>query len=230
MRPRRFSKYPSEKPERENSACKSARCFSVYAPFCAALHAVTAAATYSGRFILPSILKLFTPSCCNSVICSISDRSLRLRSCPVPPAALKGRRHGWAQSPRLPLRAPSTALNRHCPETHMHCAPWTNTSVSKISARQSASISLLVSSRGSTARENPRSRKSRRPAFVPTLICVEACSSISGHIARTSRSTPRSCKISASAESRQTRASKDRQRGSSSSETSVLSVKCHRVP
>ena len=46
----------------------------------------------------------------------------------MPPGAAKGRRQGWAHRPRLPLRPPSKALNKHCPETDMHSAPWTKLS------------------------------------------------------------------------------------------------------
>jgi hypothetical protein len=42
--------------------------------------AAVAAATYSGRFILPSILKDVTPISLSSPKYSVSERSLRLRS------------------------------------------------------------------------------------------------------------------------------------------------------
>ena len=50
------------------------------------------------------------PISSSSLRCPITDRSLRLRSCPVPPFTVNGRRQGWAQPPLFPLLEPSIAL------------------------------------------------------------------------------------------------------------------------
>ena len=71
--------------------------------------AVTAAATYSGRFSRPSILKLATPSASSSRSRSVSVRSFRERAYSRP-WLVKSKRQGWAQRPRLPLLSPSRLL------------------------------------------------------------------------------------------------------------------------
>ena len=80
-RPNVPSGYPVVNPERENTASR----FSV--KFCgiacwskAKRQAAVAAATYSGRFIRPSILKEVTPASASSPIRSIIDKSFKLRS------------------------------------------------------------------------------------------------------------------------------------------------------
>ena len=178
----------------------------------------------------PSILNEQTPRLTSSGKFSIKDKSFKLKSCPVPPSAANGRRQGCAQSPRLPLREPNIALKRHCPETHMQSAPCTNASSSSGAFSESSAISVFASSRGSTAREKPRDARSRSPAGVPTVICVEACRGRSGQRVRARRITPKSCKISASAASRQVRFKVSARFFSSSSDTSVLSVMCARTP
>ena len=110
-RPNRPSRYPVVNPERENTAPRlRIRSGGRGWPSAASRQACVAAATYSGRFMRPSIFALTTPACASSPMRSIMDRSFRLRSCPVPPGAENGRRHGWAHNPRLPLRAPSMEL------------------------------------------------------------------------------------------------------------------------
>ena len=70
--------------------------------------AVVAAATYSGRFMRPSILNEPTPTAAISCIWEISDISFKESAYSLPPP-FQFRRQGWAQSPRLPLRPPSIA-------------------------------------------------------------------------------------------------------------------------
>ena len=109
-RSRRPSKYPCVKPDREKTACSSDSSPSGSGmPSASHRSAVTAAATYSGRFIRPSILAEQTPAAANSSIRCSRLRSFRLRSCSVPPGAAHGRRHVCAHRPRLPLRPPSMA-------------------------------------------------------------------------------------------------------------------------
>ena len=99
------------KPERENTASRSWASWAGMAPWSTAWRqAETAAATYSGRFIRPSIFREQTPAAPSCRASSNRDRSFRDRSWPVPPGAAKGRRQGWAHMPRLPLRPPSMAL------------------------------------------------------------------------------------------------------------------------
>ena len=86
------------------------------------LQALTTALTYSGRFIRPSILNERIPISASSGMCSISDKSLRLKSYPVPPSTLKGNLQGPAQRPRFPLLDPKNADKRHCPETLIQSA------------------------------------------------------------------------------------------------------------
>ena len=78
--PRWSVKYPSVNPDLEKTALRSALSAGSFLPSRAFLQAVTAAATYSGRFIRPSILNDFIPSSESIGMLSISERSLRERS------------------------------------------------------------------------------------------------------------------------------------------------------
>ena len=102
---------PAVNPERENTDSRFSRSRGGGASPSACLRqAVTAAATYSGRFMRPSILALHTPAAARSPSREMRERSFRLRSWPVPPGPEKGRRQVWAHMPRFPLREPSMAL------------------------------------------------------------------------------------------------------------------------
>lgn len=74
-------------------------------------------ATYSGRFIRPSILTQATPIFLSSRRWPARDMSFRDRGLP---SALFPQpyfsRQGWAHSPRLPLRPPMMEEKKHWPE------------------------------------------------------------------------------------------------------------------
>ena len=101
------SKYPLVNPLLENTFLSEIR--SGVLPSRAVRQAFTAPATYSGRFILPSILNDVTPSFCSSGNLSISDKSFSDSALCLSPL-VKSRRHGCAQRPLLPLLPPRTLL------------------------------------------------------------------------------------------------------------------------
>ena len=74
-------------------------------------------ATYSGRFIRPSILAQATPISSSSRRWPARDRSFRDRGYSLArPSQPYFSRQGWAHSPRFPLRPPTTEEKKHCPE------------------------------------------------------------------------------------------------------------------
>ena len=106
----------------------------------------------------------------------------------------------------------------------MHSAPCTNTSNSRRVCRRMASISRRESSRASTTRAKPASSAIFAPAALWIAICVEACNTSEGHLARARRATAQSCTMIASAPAAQISVSSASSAGSSSSLTSVLSA------
>ena len=230
-RPRSPVRYPWVNPERENTASSwSSRAWGTSSPSAARRQAETAAATYSGRFIRPSILAEHTPACFNCPISRTKDKSFRERSWPVPPGAAKGRRQGWAHRPRLPLRPPSKALNKHCPETDMHSAPWTKLSSWMGQAWWTSSISPRDISRESTARSAPKSHSSFTPAGVWRLIWVEACRGSWGARCRSKENSPMSCTSTASTGRVHKYSTNSNAWGSSFSFSKVFTVTWTRTP
>ena len=107
--PFRSRKYPWVKPWREKAASSWAISSAVGSRFSRRARAYTPVtmATYSGRFIRPSIFKQATPICSSSPRWLARDISFRDRgysSARLPQPYFI--RQGWAHRPRLPLRPP----------------------------------------------------------------------------------------------------------------------------
>ena len=74
-------------------------------------------ATYSGRFMRPSIFRQATPIRLSSWMCPAMDMSFRDRGLPSAlPFQPYLRRQGWAHNPRLPDRPPIMEDMKHWPE------------------------------------------------------------------------------------------------------------------
>ena len=106
----------------------------------------------------------------------------------------------------------------------MHSAPCTNASSSTSVCAETARISSSDISRASTTRDAPSDCKSAAPPGVCRLICVEACSGISGHASCSSAKSPMSCTRMPSTGRLHRYAQKSSASASSASLTSVLTV------
>ena len=129
-----------------------------------------------------------------------------------------------AHWPRLAERPPHASLVRHWPLHDTHSAPCTNTSSSASVPAAKRSISATDSSRGTTMRVQPSAVANAAAAGSAMVICVLACSSSCGQIARASRQTAGSCTISASTPEAAMPRSACSSAGSSGSNTSVFIV------
>ena len=79
----------------------------------------------------------------------------------------------------------------HCPDQHIHSAPWTKTSTATGLFRQIRAASSLESSRPSTTQRIPSRAASSTPARVWTVICVEPWRGRSGTAFRARAASPR---------------------------------------
>ena len=164
-------KYASVKPSLENTEERNSVSPGVAARLSSSRrrNTETAALTYAGDFILPSIFSDDTPRSRISGMRLASDRSRRLSGYDVLPPTVYGSLQGCAHSPLLPDLPPTRDEKRHCPEHETQSAPCTKISVSApVFATKYLMSSRLISLAG-TMREKPAST-SRRP---PSALCTD---------------------------------------------------------